>query len=125
VTLLLDAHALLWWLADDRQLSEEARAGIADPLTRVWVSAVTAWEIGIKRALGKLSAPPDLLRQLQREGFDELPITVADALHAAALPRHHDDPFDRMLVAQAQRRDLTVVTRDPLLRDYGIAVLRA
>ena len=125
MTLLLDAHALLWWLADDRQLSAEARAGISDPLTRVWVSAITAWEIGIKRALGKLSAPPDLVPQLHREGFDELPITVADALHAAALPRHHDDPFDRMLVAQAQRRDLTVVTRDSRLLDYGIALLKA
>lgn len=125
MTLLLDAHALLWWLADDRELSAEARAGIADPLTRVWVSAVTAWEIAIKRALGKLSAPPDLVRQLQREGFDELPITVADALHAAELPGHHEDPFGRMLVAQAQRRDLTLVSRDPRLRDYGIAVLKA
>ena len=125
MTLLLDAHALLWWLADDQELSAEARAGIADPLTRVSVSAVTAWEIGIKRAIGKLSAPPDLLRQLQRQGFDELPITAADALHAAALPRHHDDPFDRMLVAQAQRHQLTVVSRDPRLRDYGIALLRA
>ena len=125
MTLLLDAHVLLWWLGDDQQLSAEARAGIADPLTRVWVSAVTAWDIGIKRALGKLSAPPDLLPQLQREGFDELPITVADALHAAALPRHHDDPFDRMLVAQAQRRGLTVVTRDARLREYGVAVLTA
>lgn len=125
MTLLLDAHVLLWWLADDRQLSAEARAGIADPLTRVWISAVTAWEIGIKRALGKLTAPLDLLAQLQREGFDELPITSADALHAAALPRHHDDPFDRMLVAQAQRRDLTLVTRDARLRAYGVAVLRA
>ena len=125
MTLLLDAHVLLWWLGDDGQLSAEARAGIADPLTRVWVSAVTAWEIGIKRALGKLTAPLDLLGQLQHEGFDELPITSADALHAAALPRHHDDPFDRMLVAQAQRRDLTLVTRDARLRAYGVAVLRA
>ena len=125
MTLLLDTQALLWWLRDDRRLSRAARAGIADPETDVYVSAVTAWEISIKRALGKLSAPDDLADQVRIGGFGELPVTIADGLLAGALPRHHDDPFDRMLVAQAERHGLTVVTRDPSFAQYGVAVLDA
>lgn len=125
MSLLLDTHVLLWWLSGDRGLSKSVTARIADPETVVHVSAVSAWEIGIKRALGKLSAPDDLVDQLRAGGFSELPVTIADGLLAGALPRHHDDPFDRMLVAQAQRRGLTVVTRDPTFSTYGIAVLDA
>ena len=125
MTLLLDTHALLWWLSDDRTLSKAARRAIADPVAVVYVSAVTAWEIAIKRALGKLSAPDDLEDQMRGGGLSELPVTVADALVAGALPRHHDDPFDRMLVAQAHRRALTVVTRDPSIELYGVPVLAA
>jgi PIN domain nuclease of toxin-antitoxin system len=125
VSLLLDTHVLLWWLSDDRSLAKATRVTIADPETVVYVSAVSAWEIGIKKALGKLSAPDDLGDQLRAGGFSELPITIADGLLAGALPRHHDDPFDRMLVAQAQRHGLAVVTRDPTFSTYGIAVLDA
>jgi PIN domain nuclease of toxin-antitoxin system len=125
VSLLLDTHVLLWWLADDRGLPKSVRARIADAEAVVFVSAVSAWEIGIKRALGKLSAPDDLVDQLRTGGFSVLPITIADGLRAGALPRHHDDPFDRMLVAQAQRHGLTVVTRDPTFSSYGIEVLDA
>ena len=91
----------------------------------MYVSAVSAWEISIKRALGKLSAPNDLAEHVQSGGFAELPITIADGLLAGALPCHHDDPFDRMLVAQAQRHGLTVVTRDSSFALYGVAVLKA
>jgi len=125
VSLLLDTHVLLWWLGDDRGLSKAVRSRIADAETVVYVSAVSAWEIGIKKALGKLSAPDDLVDQLGTGGFSELPITIADGLLAGALPRHHDDPFDRMLVAQAQRHSLTVVTSDASFSPYGIAVLDA
>lgn len=125
MSLLLDTHVLLWWLDDDGGISKATRSRIADPQTVVYVSAVSAWEIGIKKTLGKLSAPDDLIDQLQKGGFSELPITIADGLLAGALPRHHDDPFDRMLVAQAQRHGLTIVTGDPSFSTYGIAVLDA
>jgi PIN domain nuclease of toxin-antitoxin system len=106
-------------------LAKSARQAIADPTAVVYVSAVTAWEISIKRTVGKLTAPDDLEDQLREGGLSELPITVGDALLAGALPRHHDDPFDRMLVAQAQRRALTIVTRDPTIERYGVSVLSA
>jgi PIN domain nuclease of toxin-antitoxin system len=123
MTLLLDTHTLLWWLSDHRSLTRPARRAIADPAAVVYVSAATAWEIAIKRALGKLSAPADLEAQIRDGGLTELPVTVADAAAAGALPRHHNDPFDRMLVAQAQRRALTIVTRDPSIVRYGVPVL--
>jgi len=123
--LLLDAHTLLWWLADDRTLTKPARDAIADPSSTVYVSAATAWEVSIKSALGKLSAPDDLERQIRDGGLTDLPVTVGDAVIAGALPRHHADPFDRMLVAQAQRRGLTIVTRDPAIRRYGVPTLAA
>lgn len=123
--LLLDTHTLLWWLSDDRTLTRPARQAITNPETTVYVSAASAWEISIKSALDKLSAPDDLEVQVNEGGLTELPVTVADALVAGALPRHHNDPFDRMLVAQALRRGLTIVTRDPAIGRYGVATLVA
>jgi PIN domain nuclease of toxin-antitoxin system len=125
VILLLDAHALLWWLADARGLSLVARRSIADPASDVLVSAATVWEIGIKRALGKLEAPDDLVAAIEASGFDGLPITPADADRAARLPAHHRDPFDRMLVAQASRLDAVIVSRDAAFGPYGVEVLGA
>lgn len=122
--LLLDTHALLWWLADDPELSPAAAGAIAQADV-VAASAASAWEIGIKQALGKLTGPDDLLGELTANGFTHLPITVAHALAAGALPPHHSDPFDRMLVAQAVLENCTLVTRDPRLSAYGVAALRA
>ena len=125
MTLLLDTHVILWWLADDRALGARAREAISNPATVVYVSAASAWEIALRRAVGKLTAPDDLAAQLAPAGLLELPITIADATAAGALPRHHDDPFDRMLIAQAQQRNLTVLTRDPAFAVYGVSVLPA
>jgi PIN domain nuclease of toxin-antitoxin system len=125
MTLLLDAHALLWWLADDPELTPAARAAIADPAADVLVSAATIWKIEIKRALGKLAAPTGLVRAVDEAGFDILPITGADAEAAAALPPHHRDPFDRMMVAQAGRVGALLVSRDPAFGGYGVDVLAA
>lgn len=123
--LLLDTHVVLWWLAADPTLDSAARAAIAAPRADVLVSAASAWEISIKRALGKLDAPDDLAEQMTAHRFEALSITLAHAMAAGALPPHHDDPFDRMLVAQAKAEALTVVTRDPRFAVYGVPTLPA
>ncbi|HYZ03035.1 MAG TPA: type II toxin-antitoxin system VapC family toxin [Candidatus Binatia bacterium] len=125
MSLLLDTHVLLWWLAADPALSSVALEAISDPETEVRVSAVSAWEISIKRAIAKLEAPGDLEAMLERHGFVPLPIDVRHALLAGDLPRHHDDPFDRMLVAQAQLEELTIVSRDERLGSYGVPIIQA
>jgi PIN domain nuclease of toxin-antitoxin system len=125
VILLLDAHTILWWLADDPGLDPLARSAIADPMNDVLVSAASIWEIEIKRALGKLVAPIGLVTALSEAGFDVLPITGHDAQQAGSLPTHHRDPFDRMLVAQADRVGALVVSRDRAFLAYGTDVLGA
>jgi len=129
VTLLLDTHVLLWWLDDSPRLGARARAAIADPDNTVWVSAATAWEIAIKTGLGRLELgepPEDVLpREIERGGFRPLAISVEHALAVRALPLHHRDPFDRMLVAQAMLEDLTLVTRDENIAKYEVATLLA
>jgi PIN domain nuclease of toxin-antitoxin system len=124
VRLLLDTNALLWWLADEG-LTVQARDAIADPENLVVVSAVSAWEISIKQALGKLAAPDDLGYQVQAGGFVPLPITIAHGVAAGQLVRHHDDPFDRMLIAQALGEGLTIVTRDKHFSDYNVSLIPA
>jgi len=122
VRLLLDTHALLRWLADE-DLTDQVREAIADPGNLVMVSAASAWEISIKKALGKLTAPDDIERQVDEGGFTPLPITIAHGIAAGQLPRHHDDPFDRMLIAQAFAEGLTVVTHDKRFADYEVPTL--
>jgi len=124
VRLLLDTHALLWWLADEG-LNPQAREAIADPDNLVAVSAASAWEISIKQALGKLTAPDDLEQQLQAGGFTALPISIAHGIAAGRLPRHHEDPFDRVLIAQAMAEGMTIVTRDKRFDNYAVALLPA
>lgn len=123
--LLLDAHALLWWLADDPQLGPEARRLIADPDNEVLVSAATAWEISIKRSLGKLEAPSDIAATLADEGMREVAVLAVDGDRAGGLDPLHRDPFARMLVVQAARLDAHVVTHDPAFGAYGARVIPA
>jgi PIN domain nuclease of toxin-antitoxin system len=123
--LLLDSHAFLWAVTDDPMLRRETRESVRSPFNDVVVSAATIWELAIKRALGRLQAPRDLVGLIERTGFAGLPITLADAEAAAALPLHHADPFDRMLVAQARRVGAIVVTRDPVIALYGVETLAA
>ena len=123
--LLLDTHVLLWWLDDPTRLTEDARARIARRDTAVFVSSAAAWEMAIKKALGRLDYPPDLEAALTHDHIDILPIAVRHALAVADLPPHHSDPFDRMHVAQAQLEGLTLVTRDEQLTAYDVRVLRA
>lgn len=123
MSLLLDTHALLWWLSDAPALKAEARETIAEASGVVYVSAASAWEISIKKALGKLDSPDDLQAALVASHFQSLPITIVHATNAGQLPRHHDDPFDRMLIAQAQAEQLTLVTHDTMFRPYGIPII--
>lgn len=123
--LLLDANALLWWLADDAEISEQARSAIADPFNQVLVSAATVWELEIKRGIGKLSAPEGLVDALEPQGFGSLPITGSDAEVAGSLPLLHRDPFDRMLVAQARRIDAVIVSRDATFELYQVERIAA
>jgi PIN domain nuclease of toxin-antitoxin system len=125
VNLLLDTHVVLWALTDDPSLSAEARAAIVDGTNRVVVSAVSAWEIVIKRSLGKLRAPDDLEQQVRTHRFDPLDVTFAHAAEVGRLPAIHRDPFDRLLVAQARVEGLTLVTRDTRIPDYDVATLPA
>ena len=122
--LLLDTHPLLWWLAGDDQLARPAHDAIAETQVVV-VSAASAWEIGIKQAIGKLSGPDDLQAEIVTNGFTPLDMSVGHALAAARLPAHHDDPFDRMLVAQAFAEGLTLVSRDSRFSSYGVPLLVA
>jgi PIN domain nuclease of toxin-antitoxin system len=125
VQLLLDTHAFLWWSADDPALGTDARAAIAIGDNTVFVSAATAWEIALKRAKGTLEAPGDISGWIEQNAFTPLPVDVAHAVAGAELPQHHRDPFDRVLVAQAQIEDLTLVTADAAIRAYDVATLDA
>jgi PIN domain nuclease of toxin-antitoxin system len=125
VNLLLDTHAVLWWLSDDPTLSEAARTAISEPENTVYLSAVVVWEMRIKQGIGKLDLPDDFEEVLDSQAFSKLPVTVDHAHAIAGLPAIHRDPFDRMLVAQAVVEGMTIVTRDRRVAEYGVDVLLA
>ena len=125
MTLLLDTHALLWWLDDPALLSDEARGAIGDGRNVVFVSAAVAWEIAIKSGLGKLDAPADLESAMASNRFRPLPVTIAHALAVRDLPPHHRDPFDRLLIAQAIQEGLRLVSRDPEVKKYDVPLIVA
>ncbi len=108
--LLLDTHALLWWLIDDACLGANAKRQIADPGNAVYVSAASIWEISIKQALGKLALPEDIFAIIEAEDFLALPMDAFHCQQAGQLPPYHQDPFDRMLIAQAQAEGLTLIS---------------
>ena len=120
--LLLDTHVFLWWRADDPLLQKSARSAIADADV-VFVSAATAWEAAIKASLGRLKLPDTVTSGVDDSGFEKLPVTFPHAEAAAALPKHHHDPFDRILVAQAAVENLTFVTHDRTLKAYDVPIL--
>jgi len=116
---LLDTHLLIWWWEDSAHLSAKTRQLIGEQTSVVFVSAASVWEIAIKKTLGKLEMTADIEQVIQKSKFQPLPITLHHAVLAGRLPRHHDDPFDRMLVAQAQHEGLTLLTHDRRLKTYG------
>jgi len=126
VRLLLDTHILIWWLEDDPILPQRARSAIADPSSEIFVSTATAWEIAIKHALGRLNFPITRLPAILAEArIVPLPVSLDHSILAGALPPHHHDPFDRMLIAQAQHEGLTLVTADTMIGRYQVAILSA
>lgn len=120
--LLLDTHAFLWWRENSSRLGNDARGHIASANV-VFVSVASAWEAAIKIALGKLRLPESFEAGVVASRFDKLPIDFSHADAVATLPRHHDDPFDRMLIVQAMAERLTLVTHDRRFAPYGIDVV--
>lgn len=120
--LLLDTHVVLWWQRDDRRLNRDARKAIATA-DIVWVSAASAWEAALKRSSGRLRVDEPFHVSVAADDFMELPVTLRHAEAAADLPRHHGDPFDRILVAQARAEGATIVSHDRDLEAYGVPVI--
>ncbi len=125
--ILIDTHCWLWWLRSPERLGSASRALLEDRKNTVFVSAVLSWEIAIKHSIGRLEFPEDpetfLPPRILRDGFTPLPIGHSHALRTAVLPYHHRDPFDRLLVAQAQVEDLPIMTSDAAIQDYDVAVI--
>lgn len=119
---LLDTHTLLWWLTDSPQLGPRCKAMISDQRNQIFVSAATTWEISIKMSLGKLEAPEDMDSVVEDEGFSKLPISLYHGQLAGHLPVIHRDPFDRMLVAQAQAEGLILITADENIAQYNLRI---
>ncbi len=123
--LLLDTHAFIWWDGSDPQLGAAAAAAIADPANRVFVSAASVWEIAVKQKLGRLAFAGSPSQAITMNGFLSLPISGDHAEAAASLPPIHQDPFDRILVAQALARALVLVTADGVVSQYAVPQLSA
>ncbi|GIE88100.1 type II toxin-antitoxin system VapC family toxin [Actinoplanes regularis] len=124
MSLLLDTHIVLWWLADDATLAADLKVRL-DHEPDVYISPATIWEVAIKQSLGKLGKPADLAERVRDSGFRHLNITAEHGIVAGRLPLIHRDPFDRMLIAQAQVEHLTLVTRDSEIPKYDVDVLAA
>lgn len=125
MNVLLDTHALIWALENNPTLSEKARSTIINGSSIVFVSAATVWEISLKRALGKLQAPDNLIEEIESHRFTLLDITARHADNAGKLPAIHHDPFDRLLISQTQLEKLVLITRDAHIQRYGIECLQA
>lgn len=121
--LILDTHILLWWWDDSPKLPQEARDLIADLDNEVFVSAVSITEIAVKKSIGRLEVDDDFAQGIEDDGFTELPLTAAHGGRLAQLPLIHRDPFDRMLIVQAQAEDATLVTIDDKVRQYDVKIL--
>ena len=124
---LLDTHTFLWWIIDSPRLSARAREVIRDSDNELFFSAASGWEIAIKAQLGRLQVPDNLeqfiVEQLALNAILVLPIQLRHALHVYTLPQHHRDPFDRMLVAQSQVENLSLLTADPQITQYEVAII--
>jgi len=123
VNYLLDTHTFLWWLSDSDQLSGQARKIISDSDNRIFMSCASQWEIAIKVSINRLTFPMDEMEtELVKNGFEFLNITTPHIMRTTSLPLHHRDPFDRMLIAQAQSESLILISKDHIFPKYGISI---
>ncbi len=122
---LLDTHVLLWWFQNPSQITQSARDIISDGRNIVGVSSVCTWEIVIKRSLGKLEVPDTLFDLIGEEQFAEVPVTIAHTRRLASLPHHHNDPFDRLLIAQSIEEETPLITRDTTISGYPLETVEA
>jgi PIN domain nuclease of toxin-antitoxin system len=129
VRYLLDTHVWLWLQTQPERVSDDVRDRLGDGSAQLLLSAASSWEIAIKHALGKLPLPEPpktyVPSRMRHDSVDGLPVTHAHALHVATLPPHHGDPFDRLLVAQSQLEDVPLVTADPNITRYDVAIIPA
>ena len=123
--ILLDTHTLIWWMSGSEQLGKLSQQMITDEQNQVYVSAASIWEMSIKRQMGKLQIPDDLDSIIEELGFEKLDISLFHAEQAGSLPMHHKDPFDRMLIAQAQAEGLQLISTDEHFPKYGINLFDA
>lgn len=120
---LLDTHIILWWLSEPSKIATKARKIISDKNQSVSVSSVSFWEMAIKQGIGRLRMPDNIITTLTHEGFSLLSLTPEEALTVAYLPKHHNDPFDRMLISQAKLNNMTIISRDEQFQHYPVQLL--
>jgi len=125
IRLLLDSHVLVWWLMQSETIGPDLHDLIGSPQNDVFVSIASPWELAIKESLGKMRVPPNLADVLEEERFTLLPITLSHINVIKTLPRHHGDPFDRIMIAQAQVEGLTIVSRESWFETYEVTLLKA
>lgn len=122
---LLDTHIILWWLTEPNKIANKARKIICDKKENIFISSASFWEMAIKKSIGKLILPGNIIEILSGEGFEILPITAKESLSVADLPLIHADPFDRMLIIQAKLNDLVLITCDEKIINYPVVTLKA
>ncbi|MBN9542883.1 MAG: type II toxin-antitoxin system VapC family toxin [Alphaproteobacteria bacterium] len=120
---LIDTHIFLWWIDNNKKLSEKIKSVIANPSNIIFVSSVTTWEITIKKSLGKLEVPDNIIEIIEECGFETLSISPIHTLGIENLPDIHDDPFDRLLISQAICEDLILITNDQYIKQYDLKLL--
>lgn len=122
---LLDTHVLLWWLVDPKKIRDASRIIIQDKTNEIFISSASFWELAIKKSLGRITLPHNLIEAVALEGFKALPIMPEEGLGIVDLPTHHADPFDRLLIIQAKLNDLILITNDAKIMEYPVVTLKA
>ncbi len=122
---LLDTHIALWWLTEPEKIHTKARKIIQDKSNDILISSASFWEIAIKKSIGRLTMPHNLLEAIALEGFKTLPIMPEECIGVADLPMHHTDPFDRLIVMQAKLYNLAIITRDNKIPEYPVITIKA
>ncbi len=122
---LLDTHIILWWLSEPQKINEKARSVIRNRSNNIYLSSASFWEMAVKKSIGKLTLPHNLLETLTVEGFKWLPILPQEALGVADLPMIHQDPFDRLIIVQAKLHELILITADEKIIQYPVSTLKA